>query len=126
MIGGAQEGRALSEKTYLLTNEEWFDGPSLIQGQSSHSCARIRSNGSSQSYSIIVVGSTTNLNLSSVEILDEGATFWRPGPGVLLRFYTNHRQVNYSNLFAITWHEYREGWPQKEPSTQTVLRHPRN
>jgi len=56
--------------------------PALQYGQNSHRCARIRKDRLSQSFSIIVVGGQNQLGfMSSVEILDEGATNWRSGPG---------------------------------------------
>ena len=88
LIGGFQENSAYSEKTYLFNGTEWSDGPTLIQGRNGHSCARISQNGSSQAFSIIVVGGYnfySGGHMSSVEILDEGASSWRPGPGNCLR-----------------------------------------
>ncbi len=84
LIGGFQEDSAYSTRTYFLNGLEWSDGPNLNQGRYGHGCGRIRQNGSSQASSIIVVGGYNFYNgghMSSVEILDEGATFWRPGPG---------------------------------------------
>jgi hypothetical protein len=87
LIGGFQEDSSYSAKTYYLNGIEWSDGPSLSIGRNGHSCARIRQNGSSQSFSIIVVGGYNFYaggHMNSVEILDEGASSWRPGPGTFL------------------------------------------
>jgi hypothetical protein len=84
LIGGRIEEQPQSRSTYSYdtTLPFWFDGPTLIAGREDHSCARIRTNSSSNQYSVIVVGGLNydGSYMKSVEILDEGAGEWRNGP----------------------------------------------
>ena len=71
-----------SKKTYLFNseNESWSEGPTLISGRNSHTCAKIKKSSQSSQYSIIVVGGYNGWSMSSVEILEEGASEWVAGP----------------------------------------------
>ena len=85
LIGGRQEDTFFSPKTYLFNTDdniqEWVQGPSLNFGREEHRCARIKKDSSSLKFSIIVVGGNNSRSyMSSVEILDEGASEWRNGP----------------------------------------------
>jgi hypothetical protein len=82
IIGGYQNGEK-SSNTYLFNaeNEIWTAGPELKTKRYLHTCVRIRKNGRSQDFSIIVAGGwNRSLTLSSVEILDLGGNEWRKGP----------------------------------------------
>lgn len=82
LIGGTQEEYSYEEKTFHLdtTFPFWFRGPDLNVGRNDHGCARIRTNSSSNQFSVIVAGGFNYRKLASVEILDQGAGEWRKGP----------------------------------------------
>ena len=82
LIGGRQDESFAKKDTYYFdtTNPHWYSGPALKVGREDHSCARIRTNSSSNQYSVIVVGGSDYGKLASVEILDEGTREWRNGP----------------------------------------------
>jgi hypothetical protein len=83
-IGGYNgTGRSSMSNTFVLKSWDhpWASGPSLKYARNSHSCARIRKNIKSlPEFSIIVAGGVDTNLLSSVEILDDGASLWRAGP----------------------------------------------
>ena len=68
-----------SKKSYVYNSvsKEWNEGPSLNEERHAPVCGRIRSNGQSFRTSVIVVG---GMNLTSVEVLDYGASDWKKGP----------------------------------------------
>ena len=83
IIGGAQNGVDPSANTFYFNTENgnWQTGPKLNNARSYFGCAMIRQDSNSIQYSIIVAGGYNNrLFLSSVELLDAGATTWRTGP----------------------------------------------
>ncbi len=85
MVIGGEHNWRISSTAYLFNteNEIWTAGPQLKKERAIHSCGRIRKNSQSQDFSIIVVGGWNGSSyLSSVEILDLGATVWRKGPNV--------------------------------------------
>ena len=87
LIGGVQEdpfygANFNSSKTFFvnLDSGNWSTGPELKIGRSYHVCGKISQDGK---FSIIVAGGYNNkfgFDLSSVEVLDEGATEWQKGP----------------------------------------------
>ena len=86
MVISGQQNRVNSDKTFILSPDatEWTEGPKLITSRGFHSCARIsKSDGSSEKSIIVVggnIGNSLTALLTSVEILDEGASKWRTGP----------------------------------------------
>lgn len=81
LIGGFQNNDESSDTYYFNTeNEEWTEGPQLMNKRTFHSCGRIRRNSQSQELSIIVAGGYYGSYLSSVEILDLGSDKWEKGP----------------------------------------------
>ena len=94
LIGGAQKDPFIrtnfnSSKTFFVNMDSgnWIKGPELKIGRSGHVCATIRQDGK---FSIIVAGGYNNMfgfYLSSVEVLDEGATEWRKGPELPVKLY---------------------------------------
>ena len=83
LIGGRLDEFSDKKDTYYFdttkSNPHWGYGPALKVGREDHSCARIKTNSSSNQYSVIVVGGSGYGKLASVEILDEGASEWRNG-----------------------------------------------
>lgn len=82
IIGGYQNNEIFLKDTYILNTEKdsWIKGPPLKQGRNHHSCGRIRNE---LLDAIIVVGGYSGLNqtlLSTVEILEKGASEWSNGP----------------------------------------------
>ena len=84
IIGGWQAGYPDSPHTYFFNteNEKWTRGPGLLRGRIAHSCGKLRKDSGSSEMSIIVAGGLFSIFLSSVEILDFGATEWRAGPSL--------------------------------------------
>ncbi len=83
VIGGWQNGKGHSEKTFYFTfgEESWTEGPKLKNKRAAHSCGKIRRNKESQEMSIIVAGGYDGSSLlSSVEILGEDSNEWQTGP----------------------------------------------
>jgi len=82
LIGGIQEEYPQEENTFYLdtTFPIWISGPNLNVGRDDHGCGRIRTNSSSNQFSVIVAGGYNLGKLASVEILDQGAGEWRKGP----------------------------------------------
>lgn len=70
-----------ASKTYLMESRlSWANGPPLATPKRyANGCGRILQNENSSSFSIIVAGGEWT---SSVEILDPGASQWRPGPSL--------------------------------------------
>jgi hypothetical protein len=71
--------------TYILNaarSPSWAPGPPLKYSRHIHSCSRIRKNANDLlEFSIIAVGGYNNSgSMTSVELLDEGASQWRDGP----------------------------------------------
>jgi hypothetical protein len=83
-IGGKQEEYPYEEETFYFDSADkypmWRRGPSLNFGRDDHSCGRIKTNSSTNQFSVIVVGGFNYTEMVSVEILDEGASEWRNGP----------------------------------------------
>ena len=91
LIGG-RHNYSRSPNTFFFNTERetWTQGPPLESERIHHSCGRIRKNSQSRELSIIVAGGYDGSvkvpngwdgpTLSSVQILDEGATEWRKGP----------------------------------------------
>ena len=83
MVIAGNQGSSIFSATYYYNtdNEQWTQGPSLKHARESHSCGMIRRNHRSQEKSVIVAGGFDfSCCMTSVEILDEGATEWRQGP----------------------------------------------
>ena len=82
LIGGKQDDEVFSKRSHIfdITNQKWSDGPKLLTARVAPNCARIPTNNQSSEYSIIVVGGFNGMDLSSVELLDEGSNEWRKGP----------------------------------------------
>ena len=87
-IGGRQlSGDHRNSMIYRLEDWTSTEGPPITIDRYAHSCARIRNGADeSQGYSLIVAGGEgvdpeTSVFLKSVEILDDGASKWRNGPG---------------------------------------------
>ena len=89
IIGGLQPGEAYSPNTYLFNseNEKWVVGPKLSFNRRDHSCGKLRKDSQTSEYSIIVAGGFNATYMSSVEILDVGASEWRTGPNLPLGIY---------------------------------------
>ena len=72
------------DKTFYFdtatTLQYWYQGPKIKFERDDHSCARIKTNSSSNQYSVIVAGRYNYTKMKSVEILDVGASEWRSGP----------------------------------------------
>ena len=83
VIGGIQD-EYNSPNTYFFNtkSEEWVAGPRLLYGRDSHSCGKIKKDSQSNQESVIVVGGWNVPLMSSVEILDAGASVWRTGPNL--------------------------------------------
>ena len=93
VIGGSNTSNSLENSplpaTFYFNMEEeiWREGPPLNFARRSHSCGVIRKTGQ---ISIIVVGGfgVNDDTLSSVEILDGGATEWRNGPDFFVNIFS--------------------------------------
>ena len=72
----------LGSSTYFMSNTEkkWVPGPKMNVGRDYAGCAMIKRKSTSHEKSVIVVGGSSKL--SSVEILDVGASQWRNGPNL--------------------------------------------
>jgi hypothetical protein len=82
VIGGIQNGFTVpSPNTFYFNteNEMWVAGPKLLAGRQLHSCGKLQKESGSSQTSIVVVGGLRGAYLSSVEILDDGASEWRTG-----------------------------------------------
>jgi len=137
LIGGKQNKCIYSSNTYLFNtaanSPKWFKGPKLNLDRKSHSCARIRKDSSSYQFSIIVVGGYNGNYMTSVEMLDEGASEWRHGPdlpseisdaslvedpagGVILVGGQSNNDIHRQTLFRLSNGENDAQWvemPQK-------------
>ena len=84
IIGGRQDDQNAAPMTYFFNteNEVWIEGPLLKTGRREHSCARIQKDSQSSQYSVIVAGgvNSNDVTLSSVELLEVGASEWVAGP----------------------------------------------
>ena len=78
LIGGRKSQDGFLKETYLFNseNEIWSEGPTLMSKRDSHTCAKIKKSRQSSQYSIIVAGGYNGGEMSSVEILEEGASEW--------------------------------------------------
>ena len=89
IIGGLQSGY-LSPKTYFFNTEinEWVKGPKLLLSRNNIGCGKLRKDNGSSQYSVIVAGGYDgSSSMSSVEILDVGASEWRTGPNLPIDLY---------------------------------------
>lgn len=81
--GGFQDG-IVWKSTYIISNDNpvWTPGPSLSSARYFHSCCRILTNKSLQSFGVIVIGGIgiSQDKLITVEYLDQWITAWVPGP----------------------------------------------
>ena len=84
IIGGYQNGAGYSPNTLYFNaeNEEWVQGPQLLKGRNVPSCGKLKKDSQSSEKSIIVVGGNDKGFISSVEILDVGASEWKSGPSL--------------------------------------------
>ncbi len=76
IIGGYQDF-ALSNKSFVITNttRNLVAGPALNDARAFHTCGRILTDKAARIFGVIVVSGYNNVDyLSSVEILDQGAT----------------------------------------------------
>ena len=85
VIGGRQDDKLTAPMTYFFNteNEVWIEGPPLKTGRQEHSCARIQKDSQSSQYSVIVAGGSNSSGsgfMSSVELLEVGASEWVAGP----------------------------------------------
>ena len=99
LIGGYQSNKYPVGITYFFNsdNENWIEGPQLKNVRSNPSCARIKENSQSSKYSVIAAGGNNGVvQLSSVEILEEGANEWVAGPE-LPREISTSSMVEYSD-----------------------------
>ena len=84
LIGGYQSNKDAAANTYFFNseNENWIEGPQLLTVRGDHSCARIKTDGKSSQYSVIVAGGSNSNEgtLSSVELLELGSSEWVAGP----------------------------------------------
>ena len=71
-----------SGNTYFFNteNEKWVEGPKPLSRRKFHSCGKIKKDSQSNHESVIVAGGENDVYMSSVEILDAGASEWRTGP----------------------------------------------
>jgi hypothetical protein len=79
VIGGRQGSSFQTVNSYIFNSvgQEWHEGPPLKKARSSPVCGQIRSNDHSLGTSVIVIG---GYNLTSTEVLDDGASEWKYGP----------------------------------------------
>ena len=104
IISGSQNGEDEfgvdpSANTFYFNTDNgiWKPGPNLNNGRSYFGCARIRQDSKSLQYSIIVAGGFDGTSyLSSVELLDAGATTWRTGPELPTQI-GGHTMVEYNS-----------------------------
>ena len=94
VIGGLQnDEESPSLKTFYFNTENgnWIDGPNLLSNRYRHSCGKLQEESESSQYSVIVAGGyngpffsheNQTYCMSSVEILDFGASAWRKGPSL--------------------------------------------
>ncbi len=89
VIGGLQDGTP-GFKTYFIQdkNRVWVEGPSINFQRYAHGCARINQDNRSQKLSIIIAGGYATGGLTSVEVLDEGATSWRIGTSLPIKTWS--------------------------------------
>jgi hypothetical protein len=84
-IGGYQNDK-LAGNTFYFTfgGKNWSVGPALKYPRYMLSCGRIMTDPTNQQMSVLVAGGSNGLreSMSSVEILDEGTSEWRNGPGL--------------------------------------------
>jgi hypothetical protein len=86
LIGGqlADRTRTSSKATFFYNTDHktWTDGPSLILGRSSHSCALFKSPHHGHTDTVIVTGgynSGNNASLASTEFLKLDSNYWQSG-----------------------------------------------
>ena len=93
IISGEQNFAKFSRNTfyYNTANEKWIEGPKLLFGRHDHSCGMVQTDSQNFQLSVIVAGGgdqgphfDEGGYLSSVEILDVGASKWRAGPNLPL------------------------------------------
>lgn len=90
IVMGGFQALALSKDTYVISNSTrtWTLGPPLNDLRGFHTCGRILTNKATKTYGVIVVSGYDGTNyLSSVELLDQGATSFvrgKPLPVALL------------------------------------------
>jgi len=100
LIGGQQNGNGHSSETYFLNAEDetWTNGPGLKTGRELFSCAKIKKSHQSSEYVVIIAGGQSNneSELSSVEVLEDGASEWVDGPELPVGLY-DHKFVEDSN-----------------------------
>ena len=87
IIGGRQNKEDFSPNTFYFNTEyeKWIEGPKLMFGRMYHSCGMLQKDSQSLQSSVIVAGGRGNIEiLSTVEILDVGASDWRAGPNLPL------------------------------------------
>jgi hypothetical protein len=104
MVIGGYLNNDRSGRTFYFTfgKEKWTEGPALNNVRRDHSCTTIRRDKDSQSMSIIVTGGNgaNFVQLSSVEILDEGSNEWRAGPEFPVKI-SYHQMVTDKNGGAV-------------------------
>ena len=85
LVTGKGVSNEAEDKTYFFNTDynKWTEGPPLQTNRIYHSCGKIKTNSQSNSFSVVVAGGYASSfgKLTSTEILDEGASEWRKGPG---------------------------------------------
>ena len=79
VVGGYQINYTPTKNSYIFNSvsQQWNEGPPLNEVRIAPVCGQIRANGQSLRTSVIVIGGQ---NMSSVEVLGEGASEWTTGP----------------------------------------------
>jgi hypothetical protein len=85
LIGGQLQSGIYSKATWFYNTDHktWTDGPSLILGRSSHSCALFKSPQHGHTDTVIVTGGYNGTALASTELLNLDSSYWQSGKGQL-------------------------------------------
>jgi hypothetical protein len=85
LIGGRLQSGTSSKATWFYNTDHktWTDGPSLILGRISHSCALFKSPQHGHTDTVIVTGGINAKNLASTELLNLDSNYWQSGKGQL-------------------------------------------
>jgi hypothetical protein len=84
-IGGWLQNGTTSKATWFYNTDHktWTDGPSLILGRHSHSCALFKSPQHGHTDTVIITGGVNNDAIASTELLNLESNSWESGKGQL-------------------------------------------